>query len=178
VSELVVSHIEGVRRLPGFQHAQAIVNVESNLSGTAIDIARHMAASSLSNVAMMREDPVAHAGGEMRPGSRTSVENKPEMVEMLKKYLDGGRILVHRDFVVSQPEYSRYTDVQEQMIKELRGFTKFTILNPRNPAQRARVSYHGKINGGQDDFVMSLAINIFTHGIFMTDERYAKHLRR
>jgi hypothetical protein len=178
VWELIASHIESVRRLPGFEHAQAILNVESNLAAYATDIARFLAASHVGNVVMARQDPIAHSGGELRPGTRTSVDNKPEMIDMLKKYLDSGRVLVHKNFVVSQPEYSLYPDVQDQMLKELRGFTEFTILYPRDAAKRPKVIYHGKINGGRDDFVMSLAINVFTFGIFMTDARYAKYLRR
>lgn len=172
-AELVCSHIEEVRRLPGFSHAMAVVVVESNMAGVSTSVLRHMREKNVANAIMMREDRVALEGDELRPGSRTTKKNKIAMIEMLRDYMKEGRIMVHGNFVVSQPEYSMYPNMQAQMIKELQGFTRITKVNPRDVSQRPSFYYTGKLSGGRDDFVMSLAINIYHHGVFMTDDKYS-----
>lgn len=153
----------------------AVVVVESNMAGVATSVLHHMRERGVPNSIMMREDRVALEGAELRPGSRTTHKNKLIMIDMLSKYLKSRRILVHKNFVVSQPEMSMYPNMQKQMIEELRGFTRVTKVDARDVTKRPTFFYTGKLNGGRDDFVMSLAINIYHHSIFMTDDKYAMY---
>lgn len=175
VGELLVSHIQATRRLKGFEQSMAVVIVESNLPGIATDVARHLSGSRLSNVISMREDREPYHATEIRAGSRTNEQNRVAMIEMFKKRLEEKRVLIHKDFVVSQPEYSMYPDPEKAMFQQLSGFTLITVVNPRDVTARPKKVYTGKISGGKDDAVLSLSDNCYHHAVFMTDERYAMY---
>jgi hypothetical protein len=175
VGELLVSHIMATRRLKGFELSMAVVIVESNLPGVATDVARHLAQSHVQNVISMREDREPYHATEIRAGSRTNEQNRVAMIEMFKKRLEEKHILIHKDFVVSRPEYSMYPDVEAAMFQQLSSFTLITVVNPRDVTARPKKVYTGKISGGKDDAVLSLSDNCYHHAVFMTEERYAMY---
>jgi len=59
------------------------------------------------------------------PGTITTRENKPEMVEMLvEEYFKKHRIVFYRNFIVENYEYATVTDVQGEFVKQLRNFQR------------------------------------------------------
>lgn len=173
-----MSHIEAVRRLPGFERAMAFLVIESNMHGANVAIPQYIAASNLQNVVTMREDKLLPNGEELRPGTRTTHENKVTMIEMLKTRIDSRAMMIHANFVVSQPDYSIYTEPEKEMFGELRTFTEIIKVNPRDPTVRPTKTFTGKLNGRKDDFVMSLADNVFHHSKLVADSKYARYRQR
>lgn len=177
LGELVGIHIKAVRAIPGFASSQAVIVVESNMSGKPMTIMEGIADMRLPNVIMMREDRVTTNSEDIRPGSRTTAQNKPAMIEMLKERMQQRDLLVHARFVVPSRQVCQYDDPFREVVSQLRSFMRIAHPNLRDPDKRTVISYSGKAGGGKDDLVMSLADNLFHHGIFVTSERYRAYAK-
>jgi hypothetical protein len=59
------------------------------------------------------------------PGTITTRENKPEMVELLiEEYFKKRRVVFHRHFIVENYEWASVDDVQAEFVKQLRNFQR------------------------------------------------------
>lgn len=170
--ELLVAHIGAIRTIKGFERANAIVIIESNYYGWAPQLIRHVQLSPTRNVTFMRQDMVANSDGEIRPGSRTTKENKVLMSEMLVSLVDHHYLLLHRHFQTAMPELSLYPDLIAELCRQMHTYMRVSEPNSHNPLARASITYTGKLTG-KDDMVMTLAIAVFNYNIWMTDPRYA-----
>lgn len=102
-----------MRKIPGLEHALAIIVVESNLPFIADDIYERLRRSQLRHHMLLYLTPAAARKrqradadgvvdpqtGEMNPGVRTTNENKGLMMDWLYKMLHDKRLRQHKDLV-------------------------------------------------------------------------------
>jgi len=102
------------------------------------------------------------------PGSLTSKHTRPEMVRLLKNIFENKKIIFYQDFIVSQEAYSNLKiSVKEELINQIKSFVKEKYFS-KDPEVGTLVKYHGKIRGGNDDFVMAMMICIYKSQKFFT----------
>lgn len=96
------------------------------------------------------------------------------MIHLLRdKYLKANNIGFYHDFVTANRERAIVDDMQEEMLKELRLFNKrLVIQNNRDGSVHNDIFYTGKLTGGNDDFVMALAMGVYWKEIFFTNDKY------
>lgn len=98
LGELVVRHIARVREdVRDCESATFVVNVESNMAGWASSVENYMKRANIPNYEFMREDVRSKGRGpggeaEVTAGTRTTKENKPEMIQKLGRLLRNGQV--------------------------------------------------------------------------------------
>ena len=125
LSGLVKRHAEAVRRLPGLAQAEAIVVVESNqimvADGVYAELGREGGRHPLDRATLLHLDPNKRAvtvDGWLNPGLRTTEQNKPEMMDRIKRMLERDRIHWHSQLVAYA---TRDTEREERMLQEMGG---------------------------------------------------------
>jgi hypothetical protein len=171
--ELIVEHISAVRRIHGFERAEAKVLIESNYFGWAPPIIQHVSQSSLHNVSFFREDLVAGASAdEIRPGVRTKHENKVMACEMLIGLAERRVIRLHKHMTSGMPEYSLHDSLYEEWMRQMRSFARVVTPSATDVTKRATVRYTGKYTG-KDDMIMCLSLGVAKYNDFMVNPNYA-----
>ena len=175
VSSVIASHIAKCRRLSFLRQALAIIIPESNLPTIAQHIVHSMRELNVARCIFMNEDN--NPGSAFRndlPGSITTRSNKPEMVTcLIEDYFKKRRIVFYRDFIVAESDYSVLEDIQGEYVKQLRGFCrKRKECRARDGSTYFETFYLGKIQGGNDDYVLALLIGVFMRRRFFSNPKY------
>jgi hypothetical protein len=158
--------------IPALLHAMPIIVPESNMP-LALDLQYQLKTVYSVKCEFMLEDSDKSTGVAFdMPGSVTTRHNKATMVHLLKRYLETEQIGFSPIFVSNHE--TMVFNVRKEIIKELQAFSR--ILETKegpggSPVQR--VYYSGKVAGGQDDFVMTIAIGIYMKHIFDVKDKYA-----
>lgn len=166
VASIVLEQIRGVRdKILGMHRGRAVLAIESNLITIADEIHRRVAERT-PDVFSIQEDMVpGGAGDEARKGTRTTAQNKPNMVEALNILLKDGRICFHDKFFTARPDTlgNRYHSARELIRKHLLAFNKHLIRNDRRPHDPPKVKFSGKGPSSNDDCTMVLAILAYVY---------------
>jgi hypothetical protein len=112
-----------------------------------------------------------------RPGSRTTKENRPKMIMLIKSVLRDNNVIFHANFMVSQKELSTCGVLKDAIVTQLRGFNRIVVFPKIDKHKGADVIYHGKFNGNNDDFVMCMMINLLMFKVFMQSDSYKNERR-
>lgn len=167
VAQVVIEQIRHVRRnVTGMSNARAILVIESNLDQKADDIESYVKRF-IENVCGVTERVLDRkAGGErLVKGSRTSRQNKNSMMEILESQLKRKTIYFHAEF---RETYHRAMEDKMIHIKSLMR-THLSSMNihykedVNNPYVTPVVTYSGKDNGMNDDFVMVFGILFYVY---------------
>ena len=106
------------------------------------------------------------------PGSKTTRNTKPMMVELLMQHLDSHNIIFYYDFIQAQIEFCNLKrDIKIEIEEQLRNFSKHKKLS-KDPEIGTKITYHGKSHGGNDDFPMGIMINLYNALLFFTKDQY------
>lgn len=126
---------------------------------------------------MTEEDNKSSSVRYDMPGCITTHKNKMEMVHILMEdYMKKKRVVFYRSFIVAEQEYSVVDNVKKEFVNQLRNFCQKKI--PRRDHDGATVfelTYTGKLNGNNDDFVMTLLIAVYMYRKFFGTEKYRKY---
>jgi hypothetical protein len=178
VAQVVAEHVEECRRrIHGLEYATAVIIVESNLAGVAETLYNDLRHTiQLQNHAFMFEERSQSGGDRDRQGSRTTHQNKAEMVRLLNEfYLEPRALRIHAQFVTTQIETCPLEDFRLELVKELRLFKaiKKRGFGP-DGSTRCDTYYNGKPpHGPGDDLAMALLLAPYNERIFRQDARYA-----
>ncbi len=172
VAKTIQAHIAACRQqIPELRLAVPIIIPESNMP-VALDLQYQLKTVMSVNCFFMTEDndKAAPQPYDM-PGAPTTGRNKPRMIRLLRQYLEQHRLVFHADFVNATVAPGR--PVQKEFIQQLRAFAEILkISEGADGAPAARTYYSGKNAGGNDDFVMCLAIGLFMKQIFDVKQKY------
>lgn len=106
------------------------------------------------------------------PGSKTTRNTKPMMVDLLMQHLDSRNIIFYYELLQAQLEFCNLKrDIKIEIEEQLRNFSKHK-KHSRDPEIGTRITFHGKSHGGNDDFVMGIMINLYNALLFFTKEQY------
>ena len=152
-----------------------MIIIEANIISHALSVQAAVRQLGVHRTTFLFEDR-SSANKEQRdsPGSITTKTNKPEMIHLLRdKYLRPNNIGFFYDFITANRERAIVDDLQEEIIKELRLFNKRLIIQKmRDGSVQNDIYYTGKLTGGNDDFVMALAMCVYWKEVFFTNEKY------
>ncbi len=159
------------------RNALAVIIPESNMGTVALNLALAMKRDiKLPNCMFVTEDSSRPGGEKDLPGSITTRRNKQEMVQLLKsKYLQTATICFHAPFMVSELERSRVNDVQQEIVKQLRGFCKQRRQRHDQEGNLiTEIVYTGKppIGSGDDDYVITLMLAAYHEKRFFLNPRH------
>jgi hypothetical protein len=175
VAEVIRDHINACRENDALASAKAVIIIEANLPGITWDVQAAVNSLGVRNKTFLFEDKSsAHSEQRDAPGSMTTRRNKPEMINLLKdKYLKANNIGFYHNFVTANRERAIVDDIQEEIVKELRLFNKrLVIQKARDGSVHNDIYYTGKLTGGNDDFVMALAMGVYWKEVFFHNEKY------
>jgi hypothetical protein len=189
LGQCVAKHIQAVRRLPAFREATAVVVVESNLPLIAESVRRTLEQSRVPRILVLCEDrkrarsALGAMDAEVRAGTRTTRQNKPEMVAAMTRLLQMRSLAFHAHFVVAQPERQPVDEPhpRDNILTELANFKReFKMPKTRTQAAYVRptMAYSGRHPGGgraRDDYVMCLGISLLAYELFLASPVYAAY---
>ncbi len=142
----------------------------------------------LGNFVFMHEDSRNSArgpGGEavVAAGTRTTKENKPEMIEKLRLLLKNGQLRFHENFVSAHLDRlpSGKPNPQTQILNELRGFqreVRYKKTGKDLAYTRPVIDYRPKNGADNDDFAMASAINPYQIALFKRNPIYKTWCQR
>jgi hypothetical protein len=179
--------------VPCCQTAIFVVNVESNMSWAAPSVEKYLNENwQLKNKhTFLREDHRVRkqgssggggGGGQeavITAGTRTTSQNKPDMIEGLGKLMRNEQICFHSNVVHAlldeMPEHHGRKNPVETLIRELSTFSR-ELVYPKTSKDQAYVrpviKYRGAKGVDRDDGVMTLAINLFQTERFFASPAY------
>jgi hypothetical protein len=132
---------------------------------------------------LMREDerPGHMVDGEavVSAGTRTTAQNKPKMIEALKKLLRNGTMAMYRRFVVGNPDCQPdgAKPPRESLVNELKTYVceiQYKARGINADYQRPVIRYRGFRGNDRTDFVMCLAIVTLQSRLFLTTDKYMR----
>ncbi len=139
-------------------------------------------AAIVGTVVLMREDrrsvPTMDGEAVISSGTRTTAQNKPQMIEALSAWLRSGTLCFYKNFVVSDPDNfpANADHPRIAIVKELKGFVmeiQYKSKNANPNYQRPVIRYRGYKGNDRTDFVMCLAIVTLQARLFLTSDKYA-----
>lgn len=171
-------HIQAVRRqVPGMRDALAVVVLESNLPLLAPTVTRRLEESSVGRVCVMREDRKRGRDGSelVRAGTRTSRQNKPEMVAAIREVLVQGALRFHTKMAVPQAQAppapgETAPHPGAPLVAQLLAFKREIKMPRQGSLAPPAIHYTGK--PGLDDMVMALGFILLNHEVFMLSPAY------
>ena len=174
MARTIKAHIDAVKqRIPSLRKARPIIIPESNIP-VALDIQWQLKTYlSVDCVFMTEDNDRASTTPYDMPGSMTTKYNKPIMINTLKRYLELGHIVFSEPFVSADETTGNTKDIRKEFINQMYNFAKITVTRIDQDGSPAVKIYHsGKAAGGNDDFVMALAIGIHMYGAFKDKQKY------
>ncbi len=178
MARTIKQHIDAVKQqIPALRKALPVIIPESNIP-VALDIQWQLKTYLSVDCIFMTEDTDrASTTPYDMPGSVTTKHNKPIMVNLLKRYLELGHIVFAQPFVTADESTGNTRDIRKEFINQMYNFAKITVTRIEQDGSPAVKIFHsGKASGGNDDFVMALAIGIYMRGIFLDKDKY-QHIR-
>ena len=178
-AQMVVRHIEACKQLPFLEYALPIIIPESNLPLVAMQLQHTLKHDYKFRCQFMTEDKNKNDPGYNLPGAITTHTNKAESVNILiQNYLKPNKIVFYHDFLVEASESAEATsgiNVKREFERQLREFQRIKkYKDGRDGSKYVDFSYHGKVSGRNDDFVMTLLIAVRMFKVFSEKEKYAK----
>jgi hypothetical protein len=173
VAKTVRDHIDACKRqIQELRLAVPIIIPESNMA-VALDLQYQLKTVMGVHCYFMTEDnDKASAQPYDMPGSQTTAQNKPVMIRLLRQMLEQRRVVFHSDFVVANELPGR--SIQKEFISQMRNFAEILkIREGPDGAPVTRTWYTGKAAGGNDDFVITLALVIYMYQVFEAKDKYA-----
>lgn len=185
VSQLLKSHIEKIRNHQSgcFINSKIIIIPESNLPAIAYELRAQIRLLNLSNVMFINDLHNAKIRDQINykmvdlPGSKTTRETKPLMVEMLIKNLKQNNIVFYYELIQAQYDLCNLKHIKNEIADQMKSFSKIKIMS-QDPEIGTKIIYHGKAQGGNDDFVMGMMINIFNASRFFTEEQFKNERKK
>jgi hypothetical protein len=158
----VVQHIMALKRQPAFHRSRFVIIVEVNYGGPiwATTIAAAISTHNLTNVEVARRDKRGLPA--ITPGVFTNPQNKPDMMERLKRAFEYRAIYFADKFVsVCVPSKDAQTIVNEILCQCL-GFRIIYKKDETGANRPTKVILSGKEGPeGKDDLVDVLAMNLY-----------------
>jgi hypothetical protein len=112
-----------------------------------------------------------------QPGSMTTKQNKTLMINQLKRYLELGHVVFHEPFISADDTTGNVRDIKKEFIKHMENFSKISVHRVQpDGSPDVKIFYSGKAAGGNDDFVMALAIGLYNRIAFLEKGKYS-HLQ-
>lgn len=185
VSQILKSHIEKIRNHQSgcFLNSKIIIIPESNLPAIAYELRVQIRLLNLENV-MFINDPHNVKNREKTnykmvdlPGSKTTRETKPLMVEMLIKKLKKNNIVFYYDLIQAQYDLCNLKHIKNEIADQMKSFSKIKIVS-QDPEIGTKIIYHGKAQGGNDDFPMGIMINIYNATRFFIEDQFKNERRK
>lgn len=173
VAEVVISHINQCRKYTPLKTAQVVIIPEANLSGHCLNLQETLRRMGHTPLFMIEDKGSVNSRERDLPGTITTRKHKIAMINLLKeKYLKRGNIGFFHAFVTANHERSKFDDIKKEVIEELRRFNRKLIPKTDDEGELYyEIIYNGK-GGGNDDYVLALAIGVYWKEIFFTDKRY------
>lgn len=176
LSEAVIGHILACQdAIPQMRETLFIVNCEANMAYAASSIEAYLArhVDGRFRYYVLRDDRRARGSTAARnsfraivvtAGTRTTNENKVEMVHATTTLLNQDRLHFHRRFVstfASEPLAGDSDDLREVIARQMRGFRRRYLPPKRGDAmlRYAQIRYEGV---EEDDFVMATMLTHYT----------------
>ncbi len=157
----------------------AATSVESYLKKHPMEVQQYV---------FMREDIRTRergAGGEavISAGTRTTKDNKPEMIEKFGTLLRNGQVRFHKNFTSAHldrlaPDMAL---PREHIVSELKGLQREVIYKKSKDGQaymRSVVNYRTRNGADHDDFAMVSAINPYQIELFKINPVYRDQRQR
>jgi len=161
--QVLIDHILALRKLPGLANTVAVVGVESNLGNEALHHELFLRNAQIGNVCFLKED-----GAMGGAGVRMLDSSKRTMAVQANLIVSTHRVAFHQNFVSLGPEKAQRSRenleknaqaMREEIIKQLRCFSRIT-KPPRDPVHgKAVQKYSGKLGGSEDDQVICFIFN-------------------
>ena len=147
IETLLMAHIKGLRKTWG--ERWIIFFAESNLGQEADHMCFML--RNMGFVHCVREEGIA--------GVRTTNKRKELYAMELSKFMSQGACVVHEQVVCENPfgDEDRSRRALDELRKQLTGFRKI-VLQSTTGRSEARVCYTGKMQGANDDLVITLSI--------------------
>ena len=185
VSQILKSHIEMIRnhRSGCFINSKIIIIPESNLPAIAFELRAQIKLLNIPNVMFMNENYSSKLKEKSNykmvdlPGSRTTRETKPLMVEMLIKKLKKNNIVFYFDLIQAQVDLCNLKHIKIEIADQMKSFSKIKIMS-NDPDIGTKIIYHGKSQGGNDDFVMGIMINIYNASRFFIEDQFKNERKK
>jgi hypothetical protein len=165
-ASMLINHIIGVRRdVPGAQNARIVFIPESNLGFMAMSATDEIRRAGLRDICVMRED-------DNRAGIKTNRALKEVMAMAFNlKLMHGNAFLLDRFVCVGEGRTPE--DMRDEVVMQLRNFSKI-VKPPRDPrAGQPTVHYSGKAGYGFDDLTMALLLlNVLQPKFWTSEDMY------
>lgn len=178
MAKTIKQHIEAVKqRIPSLRKAFPIIIPEANMP-VALDIQWQLKTYFGVKCELMTEDNDRSSTTPYdMPGSVTTKQNKPIMIDILKRSLELGHVVFADPFITADESTGNTRDIRKEFINQMYNFARITVtrINP-DGSPYVRIYHSGKAAGGNDDFVIALALGLYMRGIFLEKEKY-EHLR-
>lgn len=174
----IKSHIEEVKaRIPSLRKARPIIIPEANMT-VALDLQWQLKTYLKVDCVFMTEDnDRASTTPYDMPGSVTTKQNKPIMINILKRHLELGHVVFSDPFITADESTGNTRDIRKEFINEMYNFARITVTRvEQDGSPSVKIFHSGKAAGGNDDFVIALALGLFMRAIFLEDDKY-EHLR-
>lgn len=98
------------------------------------------------------------------------------MIAILKKYLEAGHVVFNNPFITADESTGNVRDVKKEFINQMYNFSRITVTRmDADGSPITKIFHSGKAGGGNDDFVMALAIGLHNRTIFLNNDKY-RHL--
>ena len=188
LSEGLLEHILAVRRAHvGLRQATAVVVIESNLPLVAESVRRHAEQRpGAGRLCVMAEDLKRSRSGDalgaVRAGTRTTRQNKPELVAALANVLQLRAMRFVEPFVVARLRLQPSTEgaPRANILQELADFkVEIRRAKGKNAAYRPPdLIYSGQHPGSgraRDDYVMALGFVFLLYEVFVQSPMYAAY---
>ena len=120
----------------------------------------------------MREEK---KGGLMKCGITTTKQTKPAMTLNLQKIMRESRLYFHDEFCTAMHEYCPYDDLRDYICKELSTFYRVLKYSKTDETKKPTVIFTGKLDGGKDDLVMAIMINVLSRIMFFERDVYKRY---
>lgn len=175
VSQILKSHIEKIRNHKSgcFINSKIVIIPESNLPAIAYELRRQIRLLNLNNVMFINDPHKLKDKSNYKmvdlPGSKTTRETKPLMVDMLIKKLKKNTIVFYYDLIQAQYDLCNLKHIKNEIADQMKSFSKIKIVS-QDPEIGTKIIYHGKSQGGNDDFVMGIMINIYNASRFFIED--------
>jgi hypothetical protein len=170
--------------VPRVASALFVVNVEANMAYVAPSVEKYLRAnpSGLPQTTFMMEDVRQRkrvgAIPEITAGTRTTHENKLEMVEKFSRLLRDDHIRFYNNFVVLPDTVinKEFPHPREAICREIKTLVREVKYKNKSSGDdaytRPTIRYRPEKGENYNDFFMSIAINTLQREIFLRSDRY------
>ena len=161
--QLLVNHINALRKLPGHETSQIVFIPESNLGFEAQHHAMALERAKVSRLVTLREGP------QQSIGLLTTNETKAAQCKLLQELLENSALSVCADMVCLSAEPA---EALHMLIGEMRNYSVL-IEPPRSAFGRSKQTFSGKLGGQNDDLVIALQLALLGMRRFLNNPLYA-----